>query len=537
MLRCLRVRNFAVIESAEIPFESGLCAFTGETGAGKSILIEALGFLMGERGSTDWVRSGCQKLEVEGVFAADGRETVLRRELDAAGKSRAFVDGKSVTLAKLEEATEGLADFHGQHEHQTLLKPAVQLELLDAYGGLDREREAVGEAWRRWKEFKSLLESLTLSEEERERRLELYAFQLKEIDSVDPRPGEDAELEAELPRLKHAERLLSLAQEAHSVLYEAEGSAEESLGKAERALEEMSRLDPAMREPFEALSRLREGVGEVAAGLSRYQEDAGVSPQRLDELIGRQDRIERLKRKYGSGIAEVLAYRDRIRSELAALESHEQRSSDLAGQLDRSEEELRLRSEELHAARMKASKRLSAKVVAELKDLGMGSARLAVSTEMEEENLTPLGSDRIEFLIAPNPGEPLKPLRAIASGGELSRVMLALKTVLAREDRVPLLVFDEVDAGVGAGVASAVASKLEAVSRSRQVFCVTHMAQVACRAKSHYEVTKRVSGGRTYTRVEQLSGRPRLEALARMLGGPKVTETSLKHAQELLRAE
>ncbi|MFA5140370.1 MAG: DNA repair protein RecN [Elusimicrobiota bacterium] len=537
MLRALRVRNFAVIESAEIPFEPGLCAFTGETGAGKSILIEALGFLMGERGSTDWVRSGCQKLEVEGVFVSEGGGSTIRRELDASGKSRAFVDGKPVTLARLGEVTEGLADFHGQHEHQTLLKPAVQLELLDGYGGLGREREAVGDAWRRWKEFKSLLESLALSEEERERRLDLYAFQLKEIESVDPRPGEDAELEAELPRLKHAERLLSLAQEAHSILYEAEGSAEESLGKAERALEEMSRLDPAMGEPLEALSRLREGVGEVAAGLSRYQEEAGVSPQRLDELIGRQDRIERLKRKYGSGIAEVLAHRDRIRSELAALENHEQRRTELAGQLERAEEELRRRSEELHAARMKAAKKLSAKVVAELKDLGMGSARLTVSAEMEEDDLTPLGSDRVEFLIAPNPGEPLKPLRGIASGGELSRVMLALKTVLAREDHVPLLVFDEVDAGVGAVVAAAVGTKLEAVSRSRQVFCVTHMAQVACRAKNHYEVSKRVSGGRTYTRVERLSGRSRVQALARMLGGPKVTDTSLKHAQELLRAE
>ncbi|MFH1726668.1 MAG: DNA repair protein RecN [Elusimicrobiota bacterium] len=551
MLRALRIRNFAVIETLDLELSGGLTVFTGETGAGKSILIEALGFLLGERGSTEWLRAGARKLETAGTFDASplagtlrdelgisGDTFTIRRELDSGGKSRAYLDGRATTVAALARLGERLVDFHGQHEHQTLLKTSIQLELLDGFGGLQAKRDGVAEAHGRWKDLRARLEALQISEDERLRRIDLYRFQVRDIEETDPIPGEEAELEAELPRLKNAERLLALAGEAYASLYEMDGSAEESLRAAERALEEMSRLDPGLGEGLAAVGRAREAAAEASARLARYREGVEERPERLDEIIGRQDRIARLKRKYGGGIEEVLAYRDRIRAELDRLENHGERARELELALGTAERDLRGRCEDLHRARMRAARRLSDRVMAELKDLGMSAARLSVSVEMEQEHLTASGNDRVEFLIAPNPGEPLKALRSIASGGELSRVMLALKTVLARQDRVGMLVFDEVDAGVGAVVGRAVGAKLAELGagEGRQVFCVTHLPQVACRARTHVRVVKAVSGGRTRIRAERLDGGRRLEAVARMLGGRRVTDASLRHAKELMES-
>lgn len=535
MLKALRIRSFALVDELSLEPGAGLTAFTGETGAGKSILIEALGFLLGARATTDWIRAGAERLSVEGEFETREGRTAVRRELDASGRSKAWLDGRPATLAALSALGERLVDFHGQHEHQTLLKPSIQLDLLDAFGGLGGRREEAARAYRRRRELSERLEALAMSEEERLRRVDLCRFQLQEIEEADPKPGEEEALAEELPRLKNAGRLGQLAAAAYAALYEREGAAEESLREAEQALEEMARIDPGVGEALAAVGRARSEAGEAAAALARYREGE-ADPARLDEVLGRQDRLARLKKKYGADLAEVLSYRDRVRSELEALENRDLSAKEVERELALAEKALEKSCEELHAARLKAAKKLSERVQRELKDLGLESARLSISVEMEEGAWGATGADRVEFLIAPNPGEAFKPLRAVASGGELSRVMLALKTVLAAQDRVSLLVFDEVDTGVGAAVGRAVGRKLADLGAERQVFCVTHLPQVACYARAHFHVSKAVSDGRTRTKVERLEGEERLKAIARMLGGSQVTKTSLRHAQELMES-
>lgn len=534
MLTKLVVRDFALVESLELDLGAGLTAFTGETGAGKSLLIEALGFLAGARGSTDWIRSGARRLEVSGRFEDGGRAVDVRRELDEEGRSRVFVDGKPSTVAALARLAESFVDFHGQHEHQTLLKPSAQLELLDGSAKLDAARAAMAAAWARRQELSDRLAALQMSEEERQRRLDLLRFQVSELEAADLKEGEEAELEADLPRLKHAARLGELAAEAYQRLYEAEGSAEEQLGAAERLLEEMARLDPALGPAREALSRARDSAGEAAAALGTYKDGEGADPERLSQLLTRLDQLAKLKRKHGGTLSDLVAARDRMSSELETLESHGERSADAEKALAAAEKDARTKAEELHKARLKGAKKLAEKALSQLGGLGLEKARLSVSVEWEDEALGPTGADRVEFLLAANPGEPMRPLRSVASGGELSRVMLALKTALAEADRVGTLVFDEVDAGVGGAVGAAVGERLAALGTRRQVLVVTHLPQVACRAARHYEVAKAVKAGRTQTKVAALGGADRVEALARMLAGKTVTEASRRHAKELL---
>jgi DNA repair protein RecN (Recombination protein N) len=534
MLSRLTVRDFALVEQLDLELGPGLTAFTGETGAGKSLLIEALGLLAGGRGSTDWIRAGARRLEVAGRFMDGGKAVEVRRELDEDGRSRVFLDGKPSTVAALSRLAEGFVDFHGQHEHQTLLRSAAQLELLDGSAKLGPARAAMAAAWAKRAELSDRLAALQMSEEERQRRLDLLRFQVSELEAVDPRPGEEAELEAELPRLKHAARLGELAAEAYARLYEAEGSAEETLGAAERALEEMARLDPSLTSAREALARARDAASEAAAALGAYKDGEGADPERLTQLLSRLDQLAKLKRKHGGTLEDLVAARARMAAELETLESHGERSADAEKALAAAEKDARAQAEDLHKARLKAAKKLSERTLTQLDGLGLGKARLSVSVEWEDEALGPSGADRVEFLLAANPGEPMRPLRSVASGGELSRVMLALKTALAEADRVGTLVFDEVDAGVGGAVGAAVGERLAALGARRQVLVVTHLPQVACRADSHFDVAKAVKGGRTQTRVARLEGPGRVEALARMLAGKTVTEASRRHARELL---
>ncbi len=548
MLRRLEVRSFAVIEELALDLGPGLNAFTGETGAGKSILIEALGFLLGSRGSQTWLRAGADRLSVTGHFdaAAATKElkaqfklaaaapVVVRRELDASGRTRAWIGAQPAPLAALAAFGDRLVDFHGQHEHQTLLKPSVQLECLDAFAGLGAEREEAAAAFAAWEAARAELESSRLSDEERRRRVDLARWQLQEIEEAKPRPGEEEELEDSLPRIKNAERIKSLAASAYEALYEAEGSVLGGLLKAERALGELARVDESLRGSAERLAAARIALDEVAreVGLCRDLRTAG--PEELDALLSRQDKLSRLKKKYGPTLEEVLSLRDRLTLEVARLENYKDRAESLQAELSRAEDALASVSAKLHGSRMKAARKLETALLKELRPLGLAQAAFSVSVELEEGRWTRAGSDAVEFLLAPNPGEPLKPVKSIASGGELSRVMLALKTVLARAEGVPILVFDEVDAGVGGVVGRAVGEKLARLGEARQILCVTHLPQVAGCARKHFHVAKAASGGRTFTTVETLAGARRLEVIATMLGGREATAASRKHAQELL---
>jgi DNA repair protein RecN (Recombination protein N) len=547
MLRRLKVVNFAVVERVELEFPTGFIAFTGETGAGKSILLEALGFLLGARGSASWLRTGAQRLEVEGTFdAADlpaelcarykvaDKTFTARRELDAAGKTRAMINAQSAPVAALAALGDAFADFHGQHEHQALMRPAVQLELLDRYAGLESEREALAEAHARWSALTARLSASQMSEEERRRRVELLRFQLEEIDAAKPRLGEEEELDEQLPRLKNAERLRAFADQAYGLLYAEEDAALARLMKSERALGELAKIDAGAGRLQGELEAARVAIEAVAHEVGDYRDRATADPAALDALLSRQDALAKLKKRHGLTLADVLATRERLAAELDGLENADARIEETKRELDRAEAALAALCETVHVQRVKAAKKLDAVVLKELKILGMTHARFSASVEMEEGNWSRTGADAVEFLLAANPGEPLRPVKAVASGGELSRVMLALKTAFAKADRTPLLVFDEVDAGIGGEVAAAVGEKLAALAKGRQVLCVTHLPQVACRAETHFHVSKEIVSGRTRVRLERLDGDRRLEAVALMLGGRAATAASRKHAQELL---
>ena len=547
MLRRLKVVNFAVVERVELELPAGFVAFTGETGAGKSILLEALGFLLGARGSSSWLRSGADRLEVEGTFdAADlppelrsrykvaDATFVARRELDAAGRTRAMIHAQSAPIAALGALGDAFADFHGQHENQALMRPAVQLELLDRYAGLEAEREFLGEAHARWSGLTARLAASSMSEEERRRRVELLRFQLEEIDAAKPRLGEEEELEERLPRLKNAERLRTFADQVHGLLYAEEDAALARLMKAERALGELAKIDAGMGRLQGELEASRLAVEAVAHEVGDYRDRATADPAALDALLSRQEALSRLKKRHGPTLADVLATRDRLALELDGLENSDARVEETRRELAAAEKALSALCETVHALRVKAAKRLDSAVLKELKVLGMPDSRFACSVEMEEGGWTRTGADAVDFLLAANPGEPPRAVKVAASGGELSRVMLALKTAFAKADRTPLLVFDEVDAGIGGEVATAVGEKLAALSRGRQVLCVTHLPQVACHAQTHFHVSKEVAAGRTRVRLERLDGPRRLETVALMLGGRAATAASRKHAQELL---
>ncbi|MBI4386378.1 MAG: DNA repair protein RecN [Elusimicrobia bacterium] len=571
MLRSLAVRNFAIIEELQLELSEGLNVFTGQTGAGKSIVIEALGFLLGGRGSLEWLRAGAQRLEVTGVFdwtdfpkELQSRfhlkelRVSVRRELDSSGKTRAYLHNQSVPVSVLAGWGDGLVDFHGQHEHQTLLKADVQLELLDGFGGLfdspsskaaspperaggepagsakEPLRAELERAYKKWSQLSQELKSLELSDEERLKRVDLYRYQLSEITQADPKPGEEEELETLLPRLKNSERLSALSQQIHGILYEQEGSAQELLLKAGRSLEDLARLDPTWTADIASLNQAQACVRDISARLSGYQNQTELWPEKIDEIHSRLERLSRLKKKYGPALTDILSHRDRIQVELAWLENSQARVEEVEKRRAELEEALARLCAQAHQARMAAATRLSTRITKELKELGMEAARFSVSVEMEEGRYGSCGSDRVEFLIAPNPGELPKALQAIASGGELSRTMLALKTVLARNDRVRILVFDEVDSGVSGEIGRAVGRRLSELSKSRQVLCVTHLPQVACFAPQHFHVSKEVSGGRTYVQVRGLEKEARVEVLARMLGGRETTVVSRKHALELL---
>lgn len=536
MLKRLIVSNFAVIERQSVDFCEGLNVLTGETGAGKSMLVGALGFLLGERASASWIRAGARKMEVEGLFEQNGKILRLHRELDVSGKTRAFVDGQSAPVSALQELGDAWVDFHGQHDHQTLMRASAQRALLDRFGGHEAQLGAVRRLFAEWSAVQAEMASLSMPEEERRRRAELLRFQLAELDSARLKPGEEEALEAELPRLRNGERLRALASSAYDALYEQEGAALSNLLKAERAVADLSRLDPSLEGLRGRLEAARAAVDDAARELGTYRERAAADPARVDAVLSRLETISRLKKKHGGDFVALLATRERLSRELSVLEGSAERGAELSAKLASARERLENATQALRRARAKAARTLEARAIKELRELGMPEASFSVSLETEEGRLTKDGSDEVEFLLAANPGEPPRPLKAVASGGELSRVMLALKTVLAKADRVPILVFDEVDAGVGGAVARAVGERLALLGRDRQVLCVTHLPQVACYGRAHFLVAKSAAQGRTRVAVERLEGERRLEAVAQMLGGLKATAASRKHAKELLES-
>jgi DNA repair protein RecN (Recombination protein N) len=555
MLRFLKIGHLAVIDAVEVEFGAGFNVLTGETGAGKSILVEAVGLLLGGRASGDLVRTGEDAATIEAIFENDGEELLVRREITAQGRSRAFINGALATAGALKDLSARLVELHGQHEHQTLLDPATHLNVLDTFGRLDTLVASTAEAFATLRGLSDELARVRRGAADRGARQELVAFQLNEMERAalkSPVPGElaeDVELAASRQVLASAERVERLCAESYAALYESDGAVLADLGGVWKRVGELAAIDPKFQPYVEARDAIKSQLEDLAVFLRRYADTIEASPARLQQIEDRLALLERLKRKHGPTLADVITKREALRRELRDLEGGDVRVSDLERQLASARAAYLKTAESLAAERRRVASAFSRRLEEELAGLAMEQTRFEVRfNRLSEDAWTAAGVDAVEFYVSPNPGEELRPLARIVSGGELSRIMLAIKTLGAAlrygftdgPDRPPSpaapgLIFDEVDAGIGGRVADVVGRKLRTLGSAFQVLCITHLPQIAACADTHFQIEKRIDGGRTRTTVVRLDQGARVEELARMLGGTAITDGLRASAREMLK--
>ena len=543
MLRFLRVRNFALIDHLEIHLEDSFNLLSGETGAGKSIIVDALGLIAGSKASTDTIRTGETRAVVEAVFEADistelerrgldteSSEVIIRREISSDGRNRVFINSQPSTVSALKELAPSLLDIHGQHDQQTLMDSSSQLDLIDAFAGTGTLAAQVHELDEAIQKTEALLAELIADHARKIERLDLLRFQREEIQKANPKTGETEAAHQQLAVLSHATKLLDVATRGYEQLYESDNSVSSVLSQTERALKDAAHYDQRL-EPLAAQAEsARIQIQDVASGLRDYSSRIEANPAEQERLQSRLAELERLQRKYGP---DLLGHLDKVNGEVDSMGLAEAQKDKLVQQLAVLREDYNKVARSLSRKRRAASAGLQTQVVRELKSLAMPNVRF----EVQWSDVTPgrsRGIDRADFLISANPGEELRPLEKVASGGELSRVMLALRTVLVVDEAAKTLVFDEVDAGVGGKAAETVGQKLQELSRRYQILCVTHLPQIAACADHHYRIEKRVIDGRTVTGVEPLSGESRVDELVRMMSGSRVTDAARQHIREML---
>ena len=538
MLRFLNVRNLAVIDRLELELEPGLSVLTGETGAGKSILVGAVGLLAGGRASADLVRTGEETATVEAIFdTPSGAELIVRREISAqGGRSRAFIDGALATSAALRELASPLVDLHGQHEHQVLLDPNAHLDLLDEFAGLTGARVPVADAFASWQRLRGERDALLTGEREKASRAEFLSFQLQEIDRAAPKPAEDEELGALRQVLANADKLQRLCADAYTALYEGDHAALPALGAVWRRLGDLAVIDDRFRPYVDARDGVKAQLEDLAFFLRSYAEGIDASPARLQEVEDRLAILERLKRKHGPSLDDVMVKGTALRRELHDIEHATERAAELDAAVGAARDTYRKLADDLSARRREAADRFSRALERSLSELAMPRTRCEArfAPDRGESAWTERGIDAAEFFISPNAGEELRPLARIASGGELSRIMLALKTLASIDAPGKTLIFDEVDAGIGGAVADVVGARLQRLAERVQVLCITHLPQIAAHGGTHYRITKSVKAGRTVTAVAEVDGEERQAELARMIGGAAVSPTVLASAREML---
>ena len=553
MLQELRIKNFAIIDELNLSFSKGLNILSGETGAGKSIILNAVHLLLGDKVTEEWIRSSEEEASVEALFDISGNlevkerikekashlqgageedSLIIRRVISRSGRGKVFINGNLATLGVLSEVGEGLLSIYGQHEHQSLQRVETHIDILDEFGGLFGLRE---EFQKQYQEFVSLSEEVEKIRTEKERRAkerELMAFQSKEIEASGIQIGEEESLKEERTILTHAKKLMDFANASEETLYSEEGSTIEKIQRMLNQGREMAAIDPFLSQPLKALESALIQLEEIALALRDYSKRVEINPMRLDEIENRLEEIDRLKRKYGSTIKEVISFKRKIDEALKSFTSDEEKLSQLEGCLEPLRHTVSGLGNKLSDERKKVALELKKSVERELNSLGMKKTIFEI--HIDPLPLSLKGVDRVEFLISPNVGEEVKPLAKIASGGELSRIMLAMKRILAKVGGRQVLIFDEVDSGIGGAMAEVVGKKLRELSHHHQVICVTHLPQIACFADQHHSVRKEVKSGRTITSVDRLEKETIIDEIARMLGGVKITEKTRAHAKEMI---
>ncbi len=538
MIRYLAIRNLAVIESVAVDFEQSFNILTGETGAGKSILVEAVGLLLGGRATQDLIRTGEDIASVEAVFeTAEGEELIVRREITSQGRSRAFINGALATAAALKDLSNRLVELHGQHEHQQLLDPSQHLALLDTWAGLDAPRARVAAAFATVRGYREQLDRLRMDDRERAARLDLVEFQLGELQKANLQPGEDETLAADRQLLRSADTIHRLCNEGYAELYDSESAALGALGRVWKRVGELAAIDPRFAPYLDARDGIKAQLEDLAFTLRDFADGIDASPARLQQVEDRLALIERLKRKHGGTLEAAMTHRDRLASEHEALTGGQSTLADIEQHLAAAGRQFLEEAGALSSARRSAAPRFAKSIESELADLAMAQTRFEVrlSSSESEDKWTEAGVDVGEFFLSPNVGEELRPLARIVSGGELSRVMLALKTLGARDGmQGKTLIFDEVDAGIGGRVASVVGDKLAALGGRFQVLCITHLPQIAACGRTHFLIEKGVRGSRTVTSVTRLTEDGRVAEVARMMGGAAAGVKAMESARELL---
>ena len=560
MLRELHIKNLAIIDDASANFEKGLNVLTGETGAGKSIIIDALCLALGERASTEVIRSGEKEAVVEAFFDIPPKllnsssrrflqdlginienGIILKRILSAQGKNRAYINDSMVNVQTLSEISKGSIDVHGQYEYQSLLSPDNQLDMLDAYGGLLIERQEFTAIYETQTSLKQQIAELMQKEKERAQRLDILGFQVNEIETADLKTGEEKELSEEVKILSSASLLTELANQAYESLYSSDSACLTNLSKILNSLKEISNIDVRAADAVKSAEEAIPLLEETAYFLRDYKDSLNFNPERLEEIQTRLELIKGLKKKYGGNIQEVLDYREKGLRELDELQHSEEKLETLNAELKKLKNILTEKAQHLSKQRKAVAKKIEQQVVSELSSLSMPDTRFSIQITQEAGDDTAddfkansKGIDKVEYLISPNIGEELKPLSKIASGGELSRVMLALKGILAKGDKIPVLIFDEIDAGIGGRAAETVGQKLKSLSASHQIICITHLPQIASYADTHLKIEKKIKAKRTTVEVRKIEKDERTVEIARMLSGDS-SEVSIKHAKEMLK--
>ncbi len=559
MLRELHIKNFSIIDDATVAFSRGFNVLTGETGAGKSIIINALSLALGERAAPEYVRSGAREALIEALFEIPPKTTIatkkmiedmgidtadsiiLKRVISSQGKSRAYMNNSLANVQTLSDISGSIIDIHGQYEHQSLLSTENQLDLLDLYGGHTKEREKLGNAYESLSSLKHEIKALEQKDKERAQRFDILNYQIKEIESADLRPGEEEELTDEEKILGSAGHLAELANGAYESLYSSDAACISGISSIIENMRKITGIDSRAKEALKSSEDALPLLEETAYFLRDYKNSIDFNPARLEQVQERLELIKTLKRKYGDSVKEVLDYKEKASLELENLQHSEERLDALKDQMDKNRKTFTEKARNLSGKRAASAKKIESAVVRQLSELSMPETKFSIriyQTKGEDTidgyQASRTGIDNTDFLISPNVGEDLKPLSKIVSGGELSRIMLALKGIMARGDRIPILVFDEIDAGIGGKTAETVGQKLKALSKNHQVICITHLPQIASFADTHMKIEKKVVKKRTLVTISSLDKKERTSEIARMLSG-KVSDISVSHAKELLK--